>query len=381
MLVFISYPRELEIFAEKLAIALNNRNIDTFRDLDNIRPGEIWNNKIEDNIERADFFVIFYLATVIDNREGFFKIEVDRIVKKCRNNKSLGLITIVFPPTKPEELPIYLATRQNLTARNEERIHPWIYEIIDEVRLKNSTKLKFKWHILLVLMSTLIFFLIIALYNIYNEKEERQNLLKNTENDLKETKLRLLKLPIGESVCNSLRGIYQLDHEYVFSRETDSRSIATHDTTWHTTVENCTFNEKDNFYTLKGIDKTYFDVEAIIDGKYIRIATVLLSYDSEVHIRNSDGMLIDRTFNAVIPPGEVKKNDITIYPNGKFNELAKKLSDDFIYKKTYEVLNNRYRKHQEIKSQGCDPMRGYRGNRIAISFVCPHYTRVMVKKN
>ena len=172
-------------------------------------------------------------------------------------------------------------------------------------------------------------------------------------------------------------GNYELGQEYIFSWGVNSRSIAIHGTTWNAT--NCILNEKDSTYTLKGIDKTYFDVETIIEGKYVRIATVPLSYESEVHINNLDGSLIDRVFKAVIPPEEIRKEDIRIYPKGKTGELTKSLNDKFIYEKTYEVLRERYEMHKRIKSNGCSPMRGYRGTRIAITFACSHYARVMVK--
>lgn len=371
MLVFISYPRELEKFAEKLCIQLNNRNIPTFRDLDNIGLGEIWNKKIEDNIEKADLFVVLYSAKAIEDRKGFLGIEIDRIEKKCRKNNNPGLITIVFPPTRTEDLKPYFKTRQyHIASEYEDEAHHWIDKILQEVsRLeinqsdeKNPSeiqkKLEFKW-----IISLLIIFMIVGGFT-----------------SLK-TNYPINQSPMGESVCNSLRGKYELDHEYIFSWGTNSRSIATHDTTWHTTDDNCSFNEKDDLYTLKGLDKTNFDVETIIEGKYVRIATILLSYGSEVHINNSDGKLVDRIFNAVVPAEDVKKEDIRVYPNGINNELTKRLTDDFIYKKTYEVLKARYELHRKIRSKGCSPMLGYIGARTAISFVCPHYTRVMVKIN
>ena len=182
----------------------------------------------------------------------------------------------------------------------------------------------------------------------------------------------------GDSVCNSLLGKYELDHEYIFSWDENSRSIATHDTNWITAENNCTFNKKNNFHILKGVDKTNFDVETIIDGKYVRISTVLLAYDSEVHI-DPDGKLVERIFNAVVPPEKVKREDITIYPYGKNYELDIALDDDFIYKKTDKVLRARYEKHRITRSKGCSPMLGNIKTRTTISFVCPHYTRVMVK--
>lgn len=135
------------------------------------------------------------------------------------------------------------------------------------------------------------------------------------------------------------------------------------------------------FISKKGTDKTNFDVETIINGKYVRISTVPLIYESEVHINNSDGRLVDRIFNAVVPPEKVPEESITIDPKGKREVLDEALDTEFIYKKTYEVLRDRYELHIKIRPKGCSPMLGYVGIRTATSFVCPHYTRVMVKKS
>lgn len=388
MLVFISYPRELGRFAEILDIELSNRNIDTFIDNSGIPPGATWSVEIDKYIQRADLFVVLYSTKALEKPEKFFEVEIDQIEKQCRQDNNLKLITVVFPPTKPNDLRPFLRTRQYLLAsENEYETHNWTHKILQEVsKLKEiksnkrieeiEKKWRFKWHISVLIIVLLAILLVVGGINLLKTGN------KNTTNDLNEARESFRKQPpIGESVCNSLRGKYELDHEYIFSWDVNSRSIATYDTTWQTSDDSCSYNEKDDFFTLKGIDRTYFDVETIIDGKYVRIATVLLSYDSEIHIINTDGKLVDRIFNAVIPPEEVKKEAIRIYPHGKTNELAKRLDDDFIFKKTYEVLTARYEKHKKIRSKGCSPMRGYIGTRLAIAFVCPHYSRVMVRIN
>ncbi|MBA2483657.1 MAG: toll/interleukin-1 receptor domain-containing protein [Nitrosomonas sp.] len=388
MLVFISYPRELVRFAEILDIELSNRNIDTFIDKNGIPPGATWSVEIDKYIHKADLFVVLYSTKALENPEKFFQIEVDLIERYCKSDNNLKLITIVFPPTKPNDLrPFFKARQYLLASENEFEAHNWVHKILQEIsKLKEiksnqrieeiEKKWKFKWHI------SVFIILLLAILLVVDEIDLLITGGGNTTNGVNGAGASIIKPPsIGETVCNSLRGKYELDHEYVFSWDANSRSIATYETTWHTSEDSCSYNEKDDFFTLKGIDRTYFDVETIIDGKYVRIATVLLSYTSEVHIINADGRLVDRIFNAVIPPEEVKKEDIRIYPHGKTNELAKSLDDDFIFKKTYEVLRARYEKHKKIRSKGCSPMRGYIGTRLAISFVCPHYSRVMVRIN
>ena len=399
MLVFISYPRELQDLAEILDAELSIRKIEAFLDMEDIPPTRPWRLRIEEAIKEADIFVVFYLAEAVEDANRFFATELKRIESRCKDYSSAELITVLFPPAQSENLKPYFRARQHILAsRDKNASHQWTDKILQEIEKLNKNKpnrkeLKLTWSIP-VLLITLLFFLagsgfalskereekekvLIELRNINSEKEKIQSILENTINDLNEVKKNLLKPPLGELVCNSLLGNYELGHEYVFNWDVNLRSIATHDTTWHAT--DCIFNEKEDKYTLKGIDKTYFDVETIIEGKYVRIATIPLSYESEVHINNLDGRLIDRVFNAVIPPEEVNKEDIKIYPQGKAKELAKKLSDDFIYNKTEEVLRARYEMHKRIRSTGCSPMRGYRGMRTAIAFVCAHYTRVMVR--
>lgn len=399
MLVFISYPRELQELAEILDAELSSRKIRTFLDTEHIPLAGYWRLKIEEAIKEADFFIILYSVEAAEDSNRYFSIELKRIESKCKSNNSTELVTVLFPPAKSESLGPYFWKRQHIlaTSRDKNASHQWTEKILlgierfielKSVAINKQSKKESKlvWPIS-ALLFTLITFLAGSGFVLSNEKNEKtelqnklsevQSILDNTTNDLNEAKKNLLKPPLGELVCNSLLGHYELGHEYVFSWDVNSRSIATHDTTWH--AVKCIPNDKDNKYSLKGIDKTFFDVETIIEGKYVRIATVPLTYESEVHINNLDGRLIDRVFNAVIPPEEVKKEDIKIYPRGKNKELAKKLSNDFIYSKTDEVLRARYEMHKRIKSSGCSPMQGYRGTRTAIAFVCAHYTRVMVK--
>ncbi len=141
MLVFISYPREFGKFAEILDIELSNRNIDTFIDKSGIHPGETWSVEIEKYIEKADFFVVLYSAKALEKPENFFEIEIDLIEKRCRRDNNLKLITVIFPPTKPNDLKPFFRTRQHLLAsENEYEAHRWIHKILQEVSKLKETK-------------------------------------------------------------------------------------------------------------------------------------------------------------------------------------------------------------------------------------------------
>lgn len=86
----------------------------------------------------------------------------------------------------------------------------------------------------------------VTISNLENEKETIQSAFENLSNELSELKKGLKVPPQGESVCKSLLGNYELDHEYVFSWDVDTKSIAAHDTNWQTTE--CICNEVNDFY-------------------------------------------------------------------------------------------------------------------------------------
>jgi hypothetical protein len=358
MLVFISYPRELEVTATRLDAELQDRGIDKFLDREGIHLADPWKLPIEANIKKAGIYIVLYLPeAAVPGR--FFRTEIDRIQVECRNDIKKKLITVIFPPTKPRDLPPLFGNRQIREAdergESDHESHGyWIDKIIQEVerlneieRLEkiqaNEAQKKIKW---------------------------RQIIARITLASAGGIIIFLLWGPApGESLCNSLVGNYALHQNYVFTEGIDTRSVATN-AAWK--AIRCEYNPRQSNYILRGEEDTDFEIEAIINGKYERIATAKYHYNSEVFI-SKDGTLLGRSFEAVLHPKDINKNYKDRYGNG-FNK-----PDGFIDKKIDEVIDLRNKKHKELKTTPCIPALGTTGGRVAVAFVCEGYTRTMIK--
>lgn len=137
MLVFISYPREFEPVAVALDTELKCRNIATFIDKESIDVTEVWRLQIESNIRKAGVFVVLYRPEAA-TRDRFFRTETERIQKACENNPLQRLITVVFPPTTPWDLPPFFRNHQILVSETtgileDERDSYWIDQIVRKV--------------------------------------------------------------------------------------------------------------------------------------------------------------------------------------------------------------------------------------------------------
>lgn len=195
MLVFISYPREYGAVAEALDAELRSRNVDTFLDKEKIAPSDVWQLKIESNIKKADIFVVLYLPEAA-TRERFFLTETERIKTAYGNDSRKKLITVIFSPTTPKDLPAYFRTHQILIADaigldEDEKDGYWINQVVQEVqRLKE--KIKLKWRQVIARTALAIGVTVIVL--LYNERttkieqlqEEIERLQKEIERSQKD---------------------------------------------------------------------------------------------------------------------------------------------------------------------------------------------------
>lgn len=149
MLVFISYPREFEKVAVALNAELKSRNIATFLDKESIYLTDVWRLEIEANIKKADIFVILYLPQAATPNRVFLT-ETERIKTTHGNDSRKRLITVIFSPTTPKDLPPYFRTHQILIADaigldEDEKDGYWINQIVQEVgRVKEKRKLKWR---------------------------------------------------------------------------------------------------------------------------------------------------------------------------------------------------------------------------------------------
>src|SRR5690242_1068851 len=368
MLVFISYPREFKPVAIALDAQLKSRKIATFLDSESIRLSDVWRLEIESNIREAAVFVVLYRPeAAIPGR--YFLIEAERIMHACERSLQ-RIITVIFAPTKPSDLPEFFQNRQILESETEgthkdERDDHWIDKIVQELDRLNEIKKKIKRRQIVARTALAAGVLIIALLS---------NKLIEQGRELEQ--LRMVSIQTagnyasdGKSLCQSLVGSYGLHQSYVFTAGVDTRSIATH-ANWKAT--GCEYNNKNNVFVLKGEELTDFDIEVIINNKYERVATATYVYTSAVSI-SKDGKLLGRTFETIKNPQDLKKTPKD--RNGKSLDEYEK----FIDEKIKEVIEIRAQKHKDLRTKTCTPTLGEMGGRITVAFICLDYTRAMVK--
>ncbi|MEO8787157.1 MAG: toll/interleukin-1 receptor domain-containing protein, partial [Chitinophagaceae bacterium] len=309
MLVFLSYPSEFKEVAEALDAELRRRKIDTFYDKKGIKLGDDWQGAIEINIEKAYVFVVLYSPEAA-NTSKFYLREIERIEAACEKGLQ-RVIPVIFNPTKIVDVPTFYQQHQLITSETEGRVKEkrddyWIAQIAQELERLKAIRDKLKQRQIIsrsaqALGAITIVLLSISLFNTKTVLTDTKTALTDTEEAFikVEENLQFLQGKFdGEKLCHSLIGKFTLHQNYIFveTHEKDARSTATR-ATWN--AQGCVPNKRNGDFVLKGEEDTDFDIEAIIDGKYERIATARYLYGSEVNIRK-DGTLVGRSFDAVL---------------------------------------------------------------------------------
>ena len=57
-MVYISYSRKDKAFVDRLVSDLNSKGINTWVDVHQIKPGEMWQDRIKEGIENAAMFIL-----------------------------------------------------------------------------------------------------------------------------------------------------------------------------------------------------------------------------------------------------------------------------------------------------------------------------------
>jgi hypothetical protein len=374
MLAFISYPHEFKDVAEALNAELRSRKINTFYDRREIKPGDNWQEQIEIHVKQAHVFIVLYSPEAAITSH-YFLIETELIQAECEQTLK-RVNPVIFNPTKPAKVPEFFRKSQIIQSETsgksrDERDSYWIAQITRELeRLKAFWK-KLKQRQIIARSTLTLGAIIIALLSIklFDTKKELEQAGGSHASDEQYGGKHALNA--GERLCHSLLGKYTLHQNYIFveTNEKDARSTATH-ATWNA-IE-CVPNKRNGDFILKGEDETDFDIEAIIEGRYEQIATVKYTYGSEVHIRK-DGILVGRSFDTTIDA----KSITPFNKNALGNSFNK--PESFINDKIKEMVKLRNDKHRKIKTSPCIPILGETGGKSAIAFVCPGYTRTMVK--
>ncbi|MEO8787156.1 MAG: toll/interleukin-1 receptor domain-containing protein [Chitinophagaceae bacterium] len=365
MHVFLSYPPEFIEVAEALYAELTSRKIDTFYDKKAIRPGDDWQHEIEASIKEANVFVVLYSPEAA-NTSKFYSREIERIEATCEKGLQ-RVIPVIFNPTKIVDVPVFYQQHQLITSETEGKVKEkkddyWIAQIAQELERLKVIRDKLKQRQIIsrsaqALGAITIVLLSISLFNTKTALVDKKEFLSSRNENVD-----------GETECHSLLGNYRLGQSYVFKEGEGVKAVAT-EGKWK--AQSCVPKSNGGFI-LEGTEETDFDIQAMIDGKYERIATAKYIYGSEVYIRK-DGTPVGRTFDASLDSETLTK----LYKDGRVNNFNKPVS--FLDKKIDEFVELRDIKNRNTKTNPCIPMLGETGGNTAVAFVCEGYTRTMVK--
>ena len=353
MLVFISYPREFKEAAIKLEVELRNRRFNTFLDVEEINLTDIWRVRIEENINKASVFVILYDPNTA-NQKRFFFVELERIRRERQSRK---IITVIFPPTKPKDLPPFLNCHQLIEAITNGHTDDgndiyWTDKVIQEIeRLRNIQKDAMKYWLKFILPITAIITLagIVMTVLIYPSAPDDTP-------------------AISKTTCESLLGNYQLLRSYVYLEEKDIRATSV-DGSWK--AHSCKSGGTEGLYVLEGDNTTAHRIEIKIKNTYEYVADGINIAASEITI-DKDGRLTNR---KILFPVD-RKPEIT---EQNFNGKIWIDHTNFIRTKLDEYIALTRIKHRDRNMRCTAALGKNENNQDVIASICPSYIRVMVK--
>lgn len=163
MYIFLSYAREAEKLSEcvsKVSEALEQQSYNVFLDSKNIEPSEIWRKKINDAIEKADIFVIFFSKEIlIKKNDRFIHGELERIKNSCEGRKKgrkFQVIPILFDSIKANELPDFFQNYNAITNTNCEVTIAQIEKVLSKADVPpHSLTIMATWVVIIIAILTI----------------------------------------------------------------------------------------------------------------------------------------------------------------------------------------------------------------------------------
>lgn len=102
--IFISYAKEDSLSAERLFTALTSCGFATWLDNHKLLPGQNWQQRIEDAIASADFFIACFSSQSV-NKRGGFQVEIRHALHFA---DSLPLDEVYFIPVRLDDCQVPL---------------------------------------------------------------------------------------------------------------------------------------------------------------------------------------------------------------------------------------------------------------------------------
>lgn len=362
MRIFISYPREHKERADKIEAELSHRHFNVFLDVKKINPGKFWRIEIEKHIKKASVFIILYSPAATE-QDRFFRVEIDRIEKA----RKIHILTVVFPPTEPKNLPHYLERRQVISAStnggadNGNDLY-WTDQVIQEVERLSKEKIKQILTFTLTMAAIAIFAgIAINALDIFNHIQPPPA-------------TGVTKAVDSKQICESLEGQYKLleEYQYVYIDQSGIKATSV-DGSWEEV--RCKHKGKEGLYVLEGKDKTKHLIQININGEYKHVADGINESDSEIAVSEDGGLANRRIFY------QFGKEPVVIERN--LNEQFWKEYGSDIRNKLKEYVAIIEEKHRRVHGQVlCIPTRGEKDNMDYIASLCTgehSYVRVMMK--
>lgn len=102
-LVFISYRHENAIHADQLRKRLKELGIKVWRDVDNLRAGENWDQTIKQVIDRVDYFMLLLTKALFETWEGYVIKEINFALNRQIGRMGTFIVPVWIDDYRPED--------------------------------------------------------------------------------------------------------------------------------------------------------------------------------------------------------------------------------------------------------------------------------------
>jgi hypothetical protein len=102
--VFISYARRDHGFVERLSSDLRFNGIDTWRDVEQIRPGSSWEDELIDGLKSAT--TLLYVVSRNSIGSSWIRAEISAFLTRAKETEAIGtLVPVIVGEISDEEIP------------------------------------------------------------------------------------------------------------------------------------------------------------------------------------------------------------------------------------------------------------------------------------
>lgn len=134
-LLFLSHSGEDSENARELAGQLREVGMNVWLDVDNLKPGDLWQKRIEEALQTSTAFLVYVGKSGV---KGWVDREVRFALSRNVKEKDFPIIPVLGPGSNQTELPSFLMQHQYLDLRSGIKDNKKIKEILDVILEKPS---------------------------------------------------------------------------------------------------------------------------------------------------------------------------------------------------------------------------------------------------